>query len=150
MKTIRIMFEHLNWANCRILKTLQTTDGENQKQAIRLFSHILFAEHVWFTRINRINSTKLPIWADVDLEACVDLVEQNNKNFKEFLTTKSDMKLDQFVSYKNSTGKEFSNSLRDILTHVALHGQYHRGQINLLLRVDGMEPINTDFITFRR
>jgi uncharacterized damage-inducible protein DinB len=60
------------------------------------------------------------------------------------------MNLDQFISYKNSTGKEFKKSIRDILTHVALHGQYHRGQINLLLRIDGMEPINTDFITFRR
>ena len=35
------------------------------------------------------------------------------------------------VTYKNSKGTEFRNSKRDILTHVALHGQYHRGQIRI-------------------
>lgn len=29
---------------------------------------------------------------------------------------------------------------------VALQGQYHRGQINSLLRADGFEPVNIDFI----
>ena len=67
-----------------------------------------------------------------------------------FLAGLSTPKLEQIVSYKNSKGKEFNNSVRDILTHVALHGQYHRGQINLLLRANEFEPVNVDFITFVR
>ena len=45
------MFEHLNWANIRILKTLQNAEVENQ-EIIRLFSHILLAEKIWFTRLH--------------------------------------------------------------------------------------------------
>ncbi|MEY2193614.1 DinB family protein [Neobacillus sp. BF23-41] len=149
METIRNMFEHLNWANQRILETLQNMEGEN-KQVNNLFSHILLAEHVWFTRLIGSDSSKIPIWAEVSLGACTEMVNKNNLNFKEFLSGLSIPALDQIVSYRNSKGNEFNNSVRDILTHVALHGQYHRGQINLLLRANEIEPVNVDFITFRR
>jgi uncharacterized damage-inducible protein DinB len=125
VKTIQNMFEHLHWANQRILETLKSIEGEN-KQAIILFSHILLAEQVWFTRLKGLDSSKLPIWAEVSSD------------------------LEQTVSYRNSKGIEFKNSVRDILTHAALHGQYHRGQINQLLRINDFEPVNVDFITFRR
>ncbi|WP_244563156.1 DinB family protein [Paenibacillus uliginis] len=54
------------------------------------------------------------------------------------------------MTYTNSSGKEFMTSIRDILTHVALHGQYHRGQINSRFRADGIDPVNMDYITFVR
>jgi uncharacterized damage-inducible protein DinB len=149
METIRIMFEHLHWANHRILETLQNMEGENKK-VINLFSHILLAEHVWYTRLKGLDSSKLPIWAEVDLAVCADLVTHNNENYSKFLSGISNSPLDQVVSYRNSIGKEFNNTIRDILTHVALHGQYHRGQINLLLRINEIEPVNVDFITYRR
>ena len=44
------MYEHLNWANQRILETLQSIEDKNQ-EVCRLFSHILFAEKVWITRL---------------------------------------------------------------------------------------------------
>jgi uncharacterized damage-inducible protein DinB len=143
------MYEHLNWANQRILGTLQSMKGENQ-EVIRLFSHILFAEKVWITRLQGLDSSRLPIWSDVDIEVCADLVMQNNESLITFLTNLSNTDLDKTISYSNSKGIEFKNSVRDILTHVALHGQYHRGQINSRLRADGFEPVNMDFITFVR
>jgi uncharacterized damage-inducible protein DinB len=84
------------------------------------------------------------------MAACVILIEENNRNFSELLASLSDANVDDQVVYKNSTGKEFTTSIRDILTHVALHGQYHRGQINRVLRGEGLEPVNIDFITFAR
>ncbi|MCM3115500.1 DinB family protein [Neobacillus sp. MER 74] len=149
MKTIRNMFEHLHWSNQRILETLQNMKGENE-QINRLFAHILLAEQVWLTRLTGSNSSNLPIWADVSIESCVELANRNNQNFKEFLLGLTDSGLEQIVSYRNSKGIEFKNSVRDILTHVALHGQYHRGQINQLLRANNTEPVILDYIVFRR
>lgn len=143
------MFKHLHWANQQILETLQKSEEEN-KQANNLFSHILHAENVWFTRLNGKDSSHLPIWAEVTLESCEELVNQNNQNFTAFLSNLTNLELDHLVSYNNSKGTEFHHSKRDILTHVALHGQYHRGQINQFLRAADLEPINVDFITFRR
>ena len=37
-----------------------------------------------------------------------------------------------------------------MLLQVALHGQYHRGKINLMLRQAGLPPTPTDYISFAR
>jgi uncharacterized damage-inducible protein DinB len=143
------MYEHLNWANQCILETLQSIEDENQA-VNRLFSHILFAEKVWITRLRGLDSSRLPIWLEVDMEVCAELVMQNEESLTTFLTNLANSDLDKLIFYTNSKGTEFKNSLRDILTHIALHGQYHRGQINSRLRADGIEPVNIDFITFLR
>ncbi|MFP7300391.1 DinB family protein [Neobacillus niacini] len=148
METIQSMFKHLHWANQRILATLQKS--EENKKGNQLFSHILHAENVWLTRLNGTDSSHLSIWDEGNLETCVELVDQNNQNYTTFLSHLNNVKLDQIVSYKNSKGTEFQNTMRDILTHVALHGQYHRGQINQLLRMADSEPIDVDYITYRR
>lgn len=143
------MYEHLNWANQRILETLQSMEVENQ-EVCRLFSHILFAEKVWITRLQGLDSSLLPIWSDANIEICEELVKQNEESLTTFFTHLANTDLDKFITYTNSKGKEFMSSIRDILTHVALHGHYHRGQINARLRVDGIEPVNIDFISFVR
>lgn len=148
LETIVGMFQHLHWANQRILETLQ--NGEENKQANDLFSHILHAEHVWYIRLKGGDSSHLPIWSEVRLESCVDMVNQNHHNYTAYLSNLTNLELNQLVYYKNSKGTEFNTSIRDILTHVALHGQYHRGQINQHLRAANLEPINVDYITFRR
>lgn len=148
LETIQSMFKHLHWANQQILETLQ--NSKENKQANNLFSHILHAENVWYTRLKGADSSHLPIWSEVSVESCVEMVNQNHHNYDELLSTLSNSNLDQLVSYKNSNGTKFDNSIRDILTHVALHGQYHRGQINQLLRAANKEPISVDYILFRR
>ena len=143
------MYEHLNWANQCILETLQSIEDENQ-EINRLFSHILFAEKVWITRLRGLDSSGLPIWLDVDMEVCAELVMQNEESLTTFLTNSANSDLDKLIIYSNSKGTEFKNSIRDILTHITMHGQYHRGQINSRLRANGIEPVNIDFITFLR
>ena len=143
------MYEHLKWANQCILEKLQSSEDENQ-EVIRLFSHILFAEKVWITRLRGLDSSRLPIWSEVDIEVCAELVMQNEESLTTFLTNLANTELDKLIYYTNSKGKEFKSSIRDILTHVALHGHYHRGQISSRLREDGIEPVNIDFITFLR
>jgi uncharacterized damage-inducible protein DinB len=149
MKTIQSMFEHLNWANQRIFETLQSMD-ENNQEVWRLFSHILNAEKIWITRLRGLDSSSLVIWSDVDREICAELIKQNKESFAAFFTHLDNADLDTIRAYTNSKGTEFMNSVRDVLTHVALHGQYHRGQINTRLRAAGIEPVNIDFITFVR
>jgi uncharacterized damage-inducible protein DinB len=147
METIQSMYRHLHWANLRILETLQNAEEEN-RNANNLFSHILHAENVWFTRLQGKDSGHLPIWGEVCLALCEEQVNQNHRNYTTLLST--NLEFDQLISYKNSKGSEFHHSVREILTHVALHGQYHRGQINQLLRAADLEPINVDYISFRR
>lgn len=144
------MYEHIHWANQRILDVLKTIKPENSQTTRRLFSHILCAEQVWLSRIQGRDSSKLPIWAELEIEECENLILRNEKGFSELLACLSETDLDQQIIYKNSNDQEFQTPLIDILTHVALHGQHHRGQINLQLREKGIEPVAIDYITFVR
>ena len=77
------------------------------KQIINLFSHILLAEQVWFTRLKGLDSASLPIWEEISIEACAELVKQNHLNYKDYLNGVTENKLEQIVSYRNSKGQEF-------------------------------------------
>ena len=46
--------------------------------------------------------------------------------------------------------KEFHSPLGDILAHLPMHGQHHRGQVNADLRAAGITPPAIDFIAASR
>lgn len=149
MQTIKQMYAHLHWANQQILETLQK-HGNVPLQVLDLFSHILFSERVWITRLKGGDTSQMPIWSPVSLDVCIALVKQNEERFTSILQSLTQEGYTQTLSYTNSKGITFTNSVQEILTHVALHGQYHRGQLNARLRTEGLEPVNVDFITFVR
>jgi uncharacterized damage-inducible protein DinB len=149
VETIRKMYQHLNWANQRILECFHTIEGEHGL-ALRLFAHVLLAEQVWLARLQEKDSSQLSLWSDADLTDCSQFSLENNKKFTTLLAQLTTAELDNLKLYTNSKGQEFQTSIRDILTHVALHGQYHRGQINSLLRTEDINPVNIDYITFAR
>jgi uncharacterized damage-inducible protein DinB len=70
--------------------------------------------------------------------------------WERYMAKLTDAELERVVHYANSAGKEFDSRVEDILTHVSLHGQNHRGQINAALRAAGAEPNAVDYIAFAR
>lgn len=95
------MFKHLHWANLRILETLKNAEEEN-KQAKNLFSHILHAENIWFTRLIGKNRLDMPIWGEVSLNSCEEMVLQNYHNFNELLSSLTELEVgsyDRWIKY---------------------------------------------------
>ncbi len=143
------IFEHVSWANHRIVDALVYAAHEEQ-EITRLFSHLLYAEKIWMLRILGEDHSAIPLFRNTSLDECRSLIEENEQLITPFLKSLNDRELARIVSYTNKKGITYENSVTEILTHVALHGQYHRGQINMRLRMGGKEPINVDFITFLR
>lgn len=54
------------------------------------------------------------------------------------------------VNYVNSKGDAFSNTVSDIVTHVVIHSEHHRGQIASTVRELGGQPAVTDYIQYVR
>jgi uncharacterized damage-inducible protein DinB len=148
MDSFRRLIEHLRWSDERILDAL-TRSTSAPRKALELYFHILGAEHVWLSRIHG-RESRVAVWPDLDLATCRDLAEENARAFAEITNRIDEAELNREVHYRNSAGKEFGSTLQDILLHVAMHGQYHRGQVNLLLREAGGEPAPVDFIAFAR
>ena len=143
------LFHHADWANRRVLTLLQNLSAPPEKARL-VFAHLLAAEQVWLTRLRSADSSHLEIWPDQSLEKCAKQVEVNATEYLRYLETLTDDMLNSTITYRNSKGVEFSNSVSDTLMHVALHGSYHRGQIAQTIRASGFEPVTTDFIIFVR
>ncbi|MFD1774092.1 DinB family protein [Paenibacillus rhizophilus] len=146
----RRLFRHASWADKRIITALRQRNRIPEKP-LALLGHILAAEKVWLMRINGTDGQTVKLWhPPTGLEECAALAEENAAGYGELLDMLDDSGLNAAVAYRNSTGKAYNTSVSDILTHVALHGSYHRGQIASFLRLEGLEPVNTDYITFVR
>ncbi|CAM2906163.1 DinB family protein [Paenibacillus sediminis] len=142
-------FDHVHWANVRILSALQAIE-ELPERTVRLFAHVLSSEKVWLTRLNERDSSHIPLWPSYYIEDCEQLVIENKEGYKLFIDGLTETDWLKYISYRNSSGTEFNTTILDILTHVSLHGSYHRGQISTYLRQDGFEPVSTDYINFVR
>jgi uncharacterized damage-inducible protein DinB len=149
MQSILAMYEHVRWANARIFDAIAQA-GSASEYIMTVMHHLLRAEQVWLTRLQGQDSSHIPLWQNCSLQDLTGLIEDNERNYSAYLASLDESQLDEMITYRNQSGASFTTSRRDILIHVALHGSYHRGQINAALRREEHEPINVDYITFVR
>jgi len=147
LPTIRKLWTHLAWADGVLLETLQTRGAP--PGAVREYAHILGAEEIWLARLEQ-RPARTPVWPNLPLGQLVSLAGMLHRDYRSFLDRLDDRAVAGVVAYTNSAGAAFENSVEDILLHVVLHGQYHRGKVNLILRQEGSVPEPTDYIGFVR
>ncbi|MBL7997821.1 MAG: DinB family protein [Candidatus Kapabacteria bacterium] len=147
MNQLHAMRDYNYWANTRTLATIEAAENAEPK-ILELFSHIMNAELVWMARMKQ--SESLPPWQLHTLEECRNLMEKNNDEYTEFLAWLRPDELKRELTFTDSRGGTHSMVMRDIFTHVFNHGTYHRGQIALLLRRGGDEPVGTDYMLYAR
>jgi uncharacterized damage-inducible protein DinB len=144
----RRLYDHLQWADRKVLESLRSA-GNPPAKAAEVFAHVLGSEHVWLSRIHGRPAT-LAVWPSLTLDQCEKIARENADSFNALVKTLTPSALAREITYRNSAGATFTSSLEDILTHVALHGSYHRGQVAASLRAAGETPSPTDYIAFTR
>lgn len=138
------------WANLKILAVLEDYSSfEHREKALNLFYHIIGTQHHWHGRVTGADLAGIEIWPDLELEDCRPLIQENYRKLKTLLT-ENEKKLDRGISYKNSSGTAYTTALSDILHHLVIHGQHHRSQIAMLMRMGEIAPPPTDFIFYTR
>ncbi|HEX2692998.1 MAG TPA: DinB family protein [Gemmatimonadaceae bacterium] len=142
------VFQHLEWADGRVLESLRDAHTVLKKD-LDLYSHILGSEHVWLCRIAGAQA-RVAIWPTLTLDECEKLAAENAAAYQKLASELTPESRARRITYRNSAGDQFTSTLEDILTHVSLHGAYHRGQIAASLRSSGDVPIPTDYIAFVR
>ncbi len=144
---LRRLWAHARWADETMVAGLAGTAPP--EPVLREFSHVLGTAEVWLARLER-RASRLPVWPDLGPGQLAEAVRLVHAGYDAFLAALSPVRIAEPVSYVNSAGQEFDNPVGEILTHAALHGQYHRGKVNLLLRQAGREPFPVDYIAFVR
>lgn len=107
------------------------------------------ARWTWLARIEG-RASRSAIWPALSPPEAADLAARLRADYTRLFDALTEERLAEPVSYTNSAGQAFTTPLGDILLHVVLHAQYHRGKVNVLLRQGGQAPVPADFITFVR
>jgi uncharacterized damage-inducible protein DinB len=144
---LRELYLYNEWANQRIAASLSQNDCE---RALQIFAHLLTTELEYFERIGGKDSTLFNFWPDLNVIDCGELLKSTSTKYIGLLDKCGDEALDKPITYKNSRGVQFTNTLEEILTHVLMHSAIHRGNIILKLRESGFEPPQTDYIIYLR
>ncbi|WP_303309691.1 DinB family protein [Hymenobacter sp. BT730] len=152
ISTIEKLAAYNVWANDTLLRRLDEIEASGQEipaVCLRLFSHVLNAQAIW---IGRLTATKSPVtvWQEHTLAQCHALHQQTSKHLQQLISKADEPEMNRQIAYTNSAGESYVSQVSDIFTHVPVHANYHRAQVALRLRENGLEPINTDFITYCR
>ena len=131
------------WANREVLDSLEQSPPPSK--SLRWMAHILGAEHLWMARLRR-RQPALPVWPDLDVEQCGTQLDELSRLWPAYLRGLTRERLGDTISYTNSKGEAWTNTVEEILTHVTIHSAYHRGQIAADLRSAGSSPAYTDYI----
>ncbi len=142
------LFKYHAWANQKLIDELKSA-GINEGTILKILSHLLLAEKTW---LQRLKSEKYDnnFWIDLTLEDCSKLVENNELQINEYLSSLAESDFETKVKYTNSKGIEYTNTINEMLTHLSHHSSYHRGQIAKEMRRLGKEPVYTDYIAYLR
>ena len=140
------MVRSMAWADREIFHALRDCPAA-QEQGLPLLAHLLAAEHIWLSRITGREASH-PVWPVLDLASCECLEQENASRYQSLIENLSEAELDSPIHYRNTRNQEFTSRIVDILTHVVIHGAYHRGQIARVLGASAGSSVNTDFITF--
>lgn len=140
------LFEYSHHFNQKLAEIFKESPDKTSEKAIKLYNHILNAHQIWNNRIDPVQS-KFGVW---ELHPIQDLKSIDETNFGQSLNILDKFDLNEIISYSNSNGQAFRNSIRNLLFHVINHSTYHRGQIATEFKEQGLEPLPTDYIFFKR
>ena len=133
-----------DWANAELLQALQIVEAPPDK-AVAWLAHILGTRSEWLARME-VTRSGLAVWPRLPLDELGLHQERLRSSYARFFERLRPADVARVVAYRNTKGEEWRNTVEDILTHVVLHGAYHRGQIASALRAAGHGPPLTDFI----
>ncbi|MCB0732336.1 MAG: DinB family protein [Ignavibacteriae bacterium] len=143
------LFEYNNWANDKIILRLQELEFNfTLGNPILILSHIITSQEYWLERVKKKSSYNIYLWEEFSIQELGILSMNSTKEWIKFISKISDSKFQQMLEYKNLKGEDKSHTFQDIFQNVINHSNYHRGQINKILKLEKCEPVDIDFISY--
>lgn len=142
------LFKYDNWAMERTANSIITLE-EILPEAVRLLSHIISAQQIWLNRITGTQSNITP-WDNHTTDESISKSVELTGKWINLLEGNEETFLEKRIQYQNSKGETFTNSIKDIATHVINHAAYHRAQIAQHVKRANGTPAVTDYIVYQR
>lgn len=140
------MFEYTFHFNEMVINALLSSEVTIPEKSLKLINHTINAHEIWNHRIEE-KPCVTTVWAMRDL---TELKQINKNNYNTSIEILESYDFSKALSYKNSKGDKYTNTVKDILFHVVNHSTYHRGQIATDCKEHGITPLVTDYIFYKR
>ncbi len=150
--TLERIFSYKAKANAEILAAMQQFDNASPAKeiALRVLSHTYAVDRIFaanmtgaehgYTSPNPIQTPSL-----AELAAAIKTSDQWYVNYISLL---DDTQLAERIDFTFTDGLPGRMSREEMLTHVTVHGEYHRGQISLMMMENSITPPGDGFTTF--
>lgn len=156
LELITHLYEYNEWANGRLLDTasgipeadLASAKGASFESILGSFGHLAAAQinwlERWLTGSNRVSGVELGKMPDLSTVRAAFLA--SHIGLRDFVAGLTEQRLDADLEFRDSAGDRATRPLWQLMTHVANHGTYHRGEISMMLSALGHSPGDLDFL----
>jgi len=141
------LIAHEAWAN-RILLEALARESSVAERARVVFGHFCSAPDYWLKRVRGENFREHNWWPVFDVAELSARIDHSEQTWRDFLNRMPEPVELQTFETVNQRGDKITFRVVDILTQFHNHSSHHRGQIAVLFRAAGLEPIKTDFINW--
>ncbi|NJB36580.1 DinB family protein [Croceivirga sp. JEA036] len=140
------LFDYNFYCNKELI--LQAKDVVDYPESCkRLFSHILNVHHLWNAAILG-EASEYTQWQIHAIEDWEDIHYNNQRTTFELLRNTED--LSKRINYTTEKGNTYTTEYKDVLFHIINHSTHHRGQLLVELRKHNVEPLELDYIIYKR
>ena len=108
-------------------------------------SHIINAHHIWNCRLVN-NIPQSEFWDELSIHFLQRLHQQNYSEIIDFIEK---FEINEKINYHSSEGIKFTKHMSDVLYHILNHSNYHRAQIVMDLKNNGLKSPSFNFISYR-
>ena len=139
------LYQYHHHYNQQLIALAAGHQQQLEPQVHPLLSHTLNAQQIWNARILDEAAVGVhQLWQFAEMAAFEEA------NFLQSVQIIEEQPLERKISYSNSKGHTFSNSVQDIVFHIANHFTHHKGQLVASFRRSGIAPPATDYIFYKR
>jgi uncharacterized damage-inducible protein DinB len=142
------LFKYNDWATREAADSISGLEKKDEK-LVELISHLVSAQKIWLNRILERDIFVDP-WQKNTVSECISQSTTITAECINLLESFKDKDIERRIEYKNTKGEKFSNTVKDLVTHVINHSTYHRAQIAQKVKALGGKPATTDYIVYQR
>jgi uncharacterized damage-inducible protein DinB len=151
---IAAMFRYKAWANDEILTTMklldEKADSDDRRTTIRILNHTYVVDRIFAANLQLLehgyaatNTADTPTLEQLELA-----VKKSDQWYLEYVSMLEPSALNESIDFKFTDGALARMSREEMLTHLVLHGGYHRGAIGRILAQLSIKPPRDVFTGF--
>ncbi|MDR3475325.1 MAG: DinB family protein [Devosia sp.] len=143
---LRPMFAYKGWANAQFLTKIDAIDPaahpQERRAALRLLNHTYVVDQIFAAHLTgRPHGFSSDNTADTPTATALgQAIEASDRWYIDYIDTGLAIDMTEPIAFAFTDGDGGCMSRLEMLTHVIIHGAYHRGEIGRLLAELSIEP----------